>query len=102
MNKTIMILILGMAVVTYIPRALPAVVIDKMKFGPKAERFLQLIPYTAMAALIVPGVFMVDTDNYSIGLLGGLTAALLGWKKCPVMLCVLAAIAVDLILYLML
>lgn len=34
MNSTkILILILGMAVVTYIPRAIPSVLIDKMKFG---------------------------------------------------------------------
>ena len=32
MNSTIVILILGMALVTYLPRALPAVIIDKMKF----------------------------------------------------------------------
>ena len=44
MNTNILILILGMAIVTYIPRAMPAVLIDKMKFTPKAEKFLRLIP----------------------------------------------------------
>ena len=94
------ILILGMALVTFLPRAVPAVLIEKMRFGPRMENFLRLIPYTAMTALVFPGVLSVDPGRVEIGLLGGLTAALLAWKKCPVMVCVLGAIAVDLLLYL--
>lgn len=100
MNK--LLLILGMAIVTYIPRALPAVLVDKMKFSSKFERYLQLIPYTAMAALIFPGVFTVDSERWYIGVIGGVVAAVFGWKKCPVTVCVLAAIAADLILYMVL
>lgn len=93
-------LILGMAAVTYIPRALPIFLSGKMKFGGKPEKFLKLIPYTAMAALIVPGVFTVDAAHPAIGIAGGLVAGALAWFKCPVMVCVLAAIAVDFVLYL--
>lgn len=100
MNTNILILILGMAVVTYIPRAIPAVLIDKMHFSPKVEKFLKLIPYTAMAALIFPGVFTVDAARPEIGIVGGVVAGMLAWKKCPVMVCVLVAIAVDFVLYL--
>ena len=56
----IVVLIIGMALVTYIPRAIPAVLIDKMRFGKKAEQFLSLIPYTAMTALIFPGILTMD------------------------------------------
>lgn len=98
MNK-IIILILGMALVTYIPRAIPAVLVDKMHFGAKMEKFLKLIPYTAMAALIFPGVFIVNDSNPVIGIVGGVTAGVLAWRKCPVMVCVLAAIAADFLLY---
>lgn len=89
-----------MAVVTYIPRAVPAVLIGKMKFRPQMEKFLRLIPYTAMSALIFPGVFSADNSSPEIGIVGGLTAGVLAWKKLPVMVCVLAAIAADFILYL--
>ena len=100
MNYNIWLLILGMMAVTYIPRAIPAVVLDKLHFGPRPEKFLKLIPYTAMAALIVPGIFTVDTAHPMIGIAGAIVAALLAWKKCPLMVCVLAAIAADLVLYL--
>ncbi len=95
----VLILLFGMMAVTYIPRALPAVLIEKMRFRAKMEKFLKLIPYTAMSALIFPGVFTVDA-NPVIGIAGAAAAGLLAWKKCPVMICVLAAIAVDFILFL--
>ncbi len=54
------IVILGCALVTFIPRLIPAIFVDKLNFGPKVEKFLNLIPYTALAALICPGVLTVD------------------------------------------
>lgn len=99
MKTDVLILVLGMSLVTYIPRALPAVLMDRMKLGPKVEKFLNLIPYTAMAALIFPGVITVDA-NPVIGIAGGLTALILAWRKCPLVVCVLAAIGVDFVLYL--
>ena len=101
-SANIWLLILGMTAVTYIPRMLPSVLVGRLQFGPKLEKFLNLIPYTAMAALIFPGVFTVDAANPLIGILGGAAAFLLAWRKRPVMVCVLAAIAVDFLLYLIL
>ena len=95
----ILILVAGMMLVTYIPRLIPLILTDKMKFGGKFEKFLKLIPYTAMSALIFPGVFTVDV-NPLVGIVGGAVAGLLAWFKCPVMVCVLAAIAADFLLYL--
>lgn len=99
-STKILVLFLGMLLVTYIPRLLPAVLVGKLRFGKKAEKFLKLIPYTAMSALIFPGVFTVDTDTPVVGIVGLLTAAILAWKKCPVMVCVLSAIAAVFLMYL--
>ena len=93
------LLIVGLAIVTFIPRAIPAILADKMNFGPKAEKFLKLIPYTAMAALIFPGVLSVDSARPLIGIVGALVAALLAWRKASVMACVLASIAAVFIMY---
>ncbi|WP_300344033.1 AzlD domain-containing protein [uncultured Oscillibacter sp.] len=100
MHPKSLLLIFGMALVTFLPRALPAVLIEKMEFSPRMEKFLRLIPYTAMTALIFPGLLTVDPERVEIGLLGALAAALLAWRKCPVIVCVLGAIAADLLLYL--
>lgn len=99
MNIEILLLIIGMTAVTYIPRAIPAVLIDKLKFGEKFEKFLRLIPYTAMAALIFPGVFTTDPDRLYIGIAGALTAGVLAFFRKPVILCVLAAVGVNMALY---
>ena len=100
MRPEIALIVIGMTLVTYIPRALPAVFLDRIKPGPKVERFLNLIPYTAMAALIFPGVLTVDAAQPLIGILGGLAALLLAWRRCPLIVCVLAAIGIDYVLYL--
>lgn len=98
-NANILLLILGMTAVTYIPRAIPAVLVGKMKFGPKVKKFLRLIPYTALAVLIFPGILSVDAAKPLIGLAGGVVAAFLAWKKCPLIVCVLAAIAATFLMY---
>ncbi len=99
MNRTAVLIIVGMALVTYIPRMLPAVFVEKIKFGPKTEKFLNLIPYTAMAALVFPGIFGVDSEHFWIGILGGGVAALLAWRKMPIIVCVLAAISSNFLVY---
>lgn len=99
-HTKIILLIFGMTLVTYIPRALPFLLIGKITFSGKVEKFLKLIPYTAMSALIFPGVFSVDAVHPFIGIIGALTAGILALKKCPVMVCVLAAICADFLLYL--
>lgn len=71
------LLILGMALVTFIPRILPAFIVEKTKMNRYAERFLKLIPYTAMAALVFPGVIGVGGDRWYIGVIGALAAILL-------------------------
>ena len=100
MNPEIILLILGMMLVTYIPRALPAAFINKFRFGKKMEKFLMLIPYTAMSALIFPGIFLVDEGNLLVGIIGLAAAGILGWKKAPVMVSVLCAIFAVFVLYL--
>lgn len=67
-------IILGMTLVTYLPRMIPSVVMDKIFISPKIEKFLRMIPYTAMAALIFPGVLTVDSAHPEIGLAGGAVA----------------------------
>jgi len=98
--STLIPLLLGMMAVTYLPRLIPFLFVDKMHITGKVKKFLSLIPYTAMAALIFPGVITTDASRWEIGIVGGAVAGLLAWRKVPMIFCVLAAIATDFLLYL--
>lgn len=93
------LLIIGMAIVAYLPRVFPAFFIEKLKFSEKFAKFLMLIPYTAMTALVIPGVFTVDTARIYIGIVGALVAGVLAYKKAPVMVCLIASIIAVILLY---
>ena len=47
-NRDIYLMILGMTLVTYLPRVLPAFLMGRIRLSARIEHFLQLIPYTAM------------------------------------------------------
>ena len=93
------LVILGCAVVTFIPRLIPALFVDKLNFPPKAEKCLNLIPYTALAALICPGVLTVDNQLWYIGLIGAVVAAGLAWKKVPLGAIVILTVVVLITVY---
>ena len=95
----IILVILGCAIVTFIPRLIPALFIDKLNFSPKVEKFLNLIPYTALAALICPGVLTVDSQLWYIGLIGAVVAAGLAWKKVPLGAIVILTVVVLISVY---
>lgn len=79
-NRDIYLMILGMTLVTYLPRVLPAFLMGRIRLSARVEHFLQLIPYTAMTALVFPGVFSVDA-NPVLGVVGAAVAGGLAWKK---------------------
>lgn len=93
------LVILGCALVTFIPRLIPALFIDKLNFPPKMEKFLNLIPYTALAALICPGVLTVDNQLWYIGLIGAIVAAGLAWKKVPLGAIVILTVVILIVVY---
>lgn len=95
---TFIYMIFGMFLVTYIPRMLPALFMDKMKVSGRFGLFMQLIPYTAMSALVFPGIFQID-DHIIVGVVGGLVAIGLSYKKLPVICVVIGSVIACLLLY---
>ena len=93
------LVILGCAVVTFIPRLIPALFIDKLDFPPTVEKFLNMITYTALAALICPGVLTVDNQLWYIGLIGAIVAAALAWKKVPLGAIVILTVVILIAVY---
>lgn len=87
------LLILGMTAVTFLPRLLPALIVDKLHPNRYVERFLKLIPYTAMAALIFPGVLSVDPTRWYVGVVGAAVAIVVGLiPKMPSGVVVIASV----------
>ncbi|AJS58793.1 AzlD domain-containing protein [Paenibacillus sp. IHBB 10380] len=56
----ILIIILGSALVTFIPRVLPLVVLSRMQLPNGLIRWLQHIPVAVMSALIAQELFIAD------------------------------------------
>ncbi len=91
--------ILGCALVTFIPRLIPSIFVGQINFNKKTEKFLDLIPYTALSALIIPGVLTVDNQLWYIGLIGAIVAAGLSWKKVPLGAIVIITVIVLITVY---
>ncbi|MCJ7734049.1 MAG: AzlD domain-containing protein [Anaerolineales bacterium] len=94
----ILLIILGMALVTYLPRLLPALFLDRIQFPDWFQRWLKSIPYAALGALIFPGVLFVDKNQPWLGLAGGLTAFLLSILKIHITLVMAGTIVVVILL----
>lgn len=88
----IFFLIAGMAVVTYLPRLLPAVFLDRYQFPGWFQKWLQAIPYAALGALIFPGVLLVKEDQPLLGLAGGVVAFLLALLEVHITLVMVGAV----------
>ena len=95
----ISMVIIGCVLVTVTPRLISALFVDKINFSPKAEKFLNLIPYTSLTALICPGVLTVDNQLWYIGLIGAVVAAALAWKKVPIGAIVIVTVVVLICVY---
>ncbi|HHX23457.1 MAG: AzlD domain-containing protein [Tepidanaerobacteraceae bacterium] len=59
-NSSYLYLIMGMCLVTYLPRMLPATLLSKRKIHKVLIRFLSFIPVAVLSALLFPAVFMVN------------------------------------------
>lgn len=85
-------IIIGMSLVTMIPRVIPAYIVDKVTFPDWANRWLNAIPYAALGALIFPGIMSVKAGEPHVGIIGGIVAVILSFIGLNVILVVLGAI----------
>ena len=91
--KSLVFFMLGAALATYLPRALPFV----LPFPKKMPRFLanvlKVMPVAALGALIFPGVMDSFSGVPLAGIAGVAAAALVAWLRGGLILPVLASIA---------
>lgn len=91
MSVTMLLIIIGMALVTYLPRMLPLILINGNQIPPRLQRILRNVPYAALGALIFPGILFVN-ENIWFGIIGGSTAILLSYFGANLIVVVLGSI----------
>jgi branched-subunit amino acid transport protein len=94
----VLVVIIGMAIVTFLPRLLPALILDRIKFPSWFEKWLKSIPYAVLGALIFPDVLLVEKDQPLLGLAGGIAAFLLALLDIHITLVMAGAIIVVILL----
>lgn len=89
----IVAIIIGMSLVTMIPRMIPAYIVDRIHFPAWLNKWLNAVPYAALGALIFPGILSVRPEHPHIGIIGGLVAIVLAYFGLNIILVVIGAIA---------
>jgi branched-subunit amino acid transport protein len=93
MKAEIVWMILGMAVVTYLPRMLPFVLFKGKELPPFLQGVLKNVPYATLGALIFPGILFIQDDIW-FGVLGAAAAFVAAFLGANVIVVVLGSIAV--------
>lgn len=74
-------LIIGMTLVTYIPRYLPLNFLSELDLNPNIIRFLTYIPYTSLSILIIRGLLTSSREMLLPTLVGISVAGIASWLK---------------------
>ncbi len=105
MEQQTILIILGMSIVTYIPRALPIIVLSKFKLPDWFLRWLKYIPIAILSALLFPQI-MIFEDHVNISLdnknlLAAIPSLLAAYKTKSLFITVLVGIISMLLLNLL-
>ncbi|WP_442599107.1 AzlD domain-containing protein [Neobacillus sp. D3-1R] len=93
MKVEILWMIIGMGLVTYIPRMLPFVLFKGKELPPFLQGVLKNVPFATLGALIFPGILLIQEDIW-YGILGAAAAFLTAFLGANVIVVVVSSIAV--------
>lgn len=86
-------LVVAMAFVTYVPRMLPMVLLQNVRLPLYVKRFMELIPFAALGALIFPGVLSsTGTNHMEAAIIGSSVAVVLAWLEANLIMVVAGGI----------
>ena len=106
MRSEILYIIIGMSIVTQLPRIVPLVVLTRISLPPLVERWLKHIPVAVLSALLFPSLLLsngslsLSLDNTA--LLAAIPCMILAAKTKNLFLTVLAGIVISALLQLVL
>ena len=61
-QEAVFLTILGMGLVTYLPRVLPVVLLSSKSIPPALKSWLQLVPVAVLAGLVAPSLLVEDAQ----------------------------------------
>lgn len=93
--SNVMWIILGMMVVTFIPRLVPFILISDKGLPKKVTQFLEYVPYAALGALIIPGAISAIPDAPIAAAAGLIFAAVYSYIKGGMIVSVVGGILVT-------
>lgn len=85
-------LIIGMTLVTYIPRFLPLMILSEDMVKPKVRQFLQYIPYTSLSILLIRGILTSPAEMRIPTIIGIVMSAFMAYIKGNLVISVLSGI----------
>ncbi|WP_042356528.1 AzlD domain-containing protein [Bacillus rubiinfantis] len=94
MKSEVVWMIIGMGLVTYIPRMLPFVLFKGRELPPFIQGVLKNVPYATLGALIFPAIFFIQEGDIWYGVLGACAAFSASFLGANVILVVLSSIMV--------
>ncbi|MCM3787945.1 AzlD domain-containing protein [Domibacillus sp. 8LH] len=93
MSITIAAIVIGMTLVTYIPRMLPFVLFKGKELPSFWQGILQNVPYATLGALIFPGILTFH-ENTAFALIGTAAAFILAFTGANIIITVLGSIGI--------
>lgn len=94
MKSEIVWMIIGMGVVTYLPRMLPFILFKGRELPPFIQGVLKNVPYATLGALIFPAIIFIQKDDIWYGILGAAAAFFAAFLGANVIVVVLGSITV--------
>ena len=87
MNIDLLLCILGMALVTLIPRVMPVTLLAGRELPPLLTRWLSFVPVSVLAALVAPDLLLADgklnISGDNLFLIATFPTLLICWYKKP-------------------
>jgi branched-subunit amino acid transport protein len=93
LKSEILWMIIGMGLVTYLPRMIPFILFKGKELPPFLQGVLRNVPFATLGALIFPGILLIQED-ICFGVLGAGAAFLTAYLGANVIVVVLSSIAV--------
>lgn len=91
MEMNLLWMIVGMGLVTFVPRLLPLVAMNTKHWPAWSKRMLSRVPFAILGALIFPGILYAG-EQMTWGVAGAAFAAVLAWFRAPLIVVVAGAI----------